>query len=362
MVVIIYKPASMRSLQLLIFLALFVVTAFAKCYAQSKPMQKGTVERIVVHGKSLEGNLSGDSPDREVSVYLPPSYGKDRTRRYPVIYFLHGFTDKDSQWYGPDKHWINLPSVVDKALSNGSLTEMIIVTPNAYTRFQGSGYSNSVTTGNWEEFIAIELVQHIDKHYRTIANRASRGLAGHSFGGYGTLRIGQKNPQVFSSLYLLSPCCLAVSPEQWKNLNTPPALDSILTQEQFEKAPFGVKATFAAAAAWTPNPANPPFFLDLPAKNGVVQPLVISKRMANLGLSTLDQHINSIKQLKAIGFDAGDKDKDIAYGITLLDEQLNRYGVTHLFEVYEGDHLNRVAERIETKMLVFFSRNLEGQK
>jgi S-formylglutathione hydrolase len=46
----------------------------------------GTVERIKVHGKTLEGNLEGDSPDRDVSIYLPPSYAAEQTRRYPVIY------------------------------------------------------------------------------------------------------------------------------------------------------------------------------------------------------------------------------------------------------------------------------------
>ena len=59
---------------------------------------KGTVERIKVHGKLLEGNLEGDSPNRDVSVYLPASYKKDSKRRYPVIYFLHGFTDDDAKW------------------------------------------------------------------------------------------------------------------------------------------------------------------------------------------------------------------------------------------------------------------------
>ena len=51
----------------------------------------GTVEQIVVHGKSLEGNLEGDSPDRDATVYLPPSYAASPTRRYPVLYLLHGY-------------------------------------------------------------------------------------------------------------------------------------------------------------------------------------------------------------------------------------------------------------------------------
>jgi predicted alpha/beta superfamily hydrolase len=53
------------------------------------------VDVITVHGASLEGNLTGDSADRRVSVYLPPSYATAKSRRYPVVYLLHGFTDSD---------------------------------------------------------------------------------------------------------------------------------------------------------------------------------------------------------------------------------------------------------------------------
>jgi len=110
----------------------------------------GTVQHIKVHAASLEGNLEGDSADRDVSIYLPPSYATDKHRRYPVVYFLHGFTDSDDKWYGPTKHWINLPTVIDKALQAAGNREIIFVTPNAFTRYQGSMYSSSVTTGDWK--------------------------------------------------------------------------------------------------------------------------------------------------------------------------------------------------------------------
>jgi S-formylglutathione hydrolase len=71
----------------------------------------------------LEGNLSGDSPDCDVSIYLPPSYKKDPKRRYPVVYFLHGFTDSDAKWYGFQKHWINLPEIVDSVFNAGGAKE-----------------------------------------------------------------------------------------------------------------------------------------------------------------------------------------------------------------------------------------------
>src|SRR6266446_2089319 len=77
----------------------------------------GDVERVKVHGKSLEGNLEGDSPDREVLVYLPSSYQTSQDRRYPVVYMLHGFTDDTDHWWGVQRHFINLPVVLDKAFS-----------------------------------------------------------------------------------------------------------------------------------------------------------------------------------------------------------------------------------------------------
>src|SRR5438105_678288 len=242
--------------------------------------QHGTVERVKVHGRSLEGNLSGDSPDRDVSVYLPPSYKSQPGRRYPVVYFLHGFTDSDDKWFGFVRHWINLPAVVDSALAvpNGTpgAKEMIVVMPNAYTRFAGSMYSRSVTTGDWEAYVARELVRYVDAHYRTLARRESRGLAGHSMGGYGTLRIGMDYPDVFSSIYALNPCCLAASvapPADTAPASAgvtpargPSAAERVRTMEEFEKAGFGVKAALASAAAWSPDPQNPPFYIDLLTK------------------------------------------------------------------------------------------------
>ncbi len=336
--------------------SLFLLFFTASIVAQT-PL-RGSVERIKVHGKGLEGNLEGDSPDRDVSIYLPPSYKSDSKRRYPVVYFLHGFTDSDGQWYGVTKHWINLPTIVDKVFSDGQAQEMIIVTPNAYTRYRGSMYSNSVTTGNWEDFVAVELVQYIDQHYRTIPKASSRGLAGHSMGGYGTIRIGQKHPEIFSSLYLLSPCCMTPGSNRPISPEAIAKLEAIKTPEDLSKADFGTQATFASAAAWSPNPTKPPLFLDLPIENGQPQPTVTAKWAANAPLAMIDQYIPQIKQLQALAFDAGDRDQSIAASIKVLDQVLTSYQIKHSYEEYEGDHVNRIGERIEQKMLPFFSKHL----
>ena len=121
----------------------------------------------------------------------------------------HGFTDDTDHWWGVVPHFVSVPKSMDAALAFGASKEMILVMPNAFTRYFGSMYSSSATTGDWEAFIARELVAHIDAHYRTMPDVQSRGLAGHSMGGYGTIRIGMKYPDVFSSIYAMSACCLS---------------------------------------------------------------------------------------------------------------------------------------------------------
>jgi enterochelin esterase-like enzyme len=318
--------------------------------------QLGTKERIKVHSHALEGNLVNDPAERDVTVYLPPSYTEEPNRHYPVVYMLHGFTDNDSQWFGWEEHWINLHQVIDAALEYGQTKEMIIVMPNAYNRFMGSMYSSSVTIGDWETFVSKELVEYIDANYRTITDVQSRGLAGHSMGGYGTIRLGMKYPDVYSVIYLLSACCMEESfpanPEFMEKV------EAISTFVQLEDASFSTKAILASSAAWAPNPDKPPFYLDLPFENGEVRPEIAAKIKANRTLYTIEQNIPNLKKLKAIAIDAGLQDQGISRSTKHLHELLDAHSIPHVYESYHGNHVNRIGERIQTKMLPFFSQHL----
>jgi enterochelin esterase-like enzyme len=115
----------------------------------------------------------------------------------------------------------------------------------------------------------------------------------------------------------------------------------------------------ATSAAFAPNPKNPPLYLDLPAKDGEPKQDVINKIIANRTLNFVDQYILNLKKLKAIALDAGLQDRGISEATKKLHEVLDSYQITHFYESYEGDHLNRIAERIQTKALPFFSENLK---
>jgi S-formylglutathione hydrolase FrmB len=341
-----------------IAIAFLAAAGIARPAAQG-PVALGAVEKITVHGKSLEGNLDGDTPDRAVFVYLPPSYKTDLTRRFPVAYLLHGYGLQAERWMT----FARIETGANQSMtgSGGGVgtgaraREMILVNPDAYTVYDGSMYSSSVTTGDWETFIAEDLVAYIDSHYRTLANRTSRGLAGHSMGGYGTLRLGMKRPDVFSSLYPMSACCMLENGEPNEALA---AAEALKTREAVAALRYPNKSTFARAAAWSPNPKNPPFFVDLPVKDGVPQPAIQAKWLANSPLAMIDQYATSLKRHKAIQFDVGLEDGLLGVN-QQLDALLTQAGIAHRFETYDGNHNNKVFERIETRVLPFFSTNLE---
>jgi enterochelin esterase-like enzyme len=310
------------------------------------------VERIKIHGTALEGNLEGDAVDRDVLVFLPPSYAREKSRRYPVVYALHGYSIGAEQW----SKEIHVPQTIEGAFAQGT-KEVIVVLPDSKTIHNGSMYSSSVTTGDFEEFIAHDVVAYIDAHYRTIPKRESRGLVGHSMGGYGATRIGMKHSDVFGSLYIMSPCCLSPRQAGPANPELEKTLAEVKTPEDSAKLAFGARAQLASAAAWSPNPKNPPLYLDLPVKDGKPQPDVLAKWTANAPLALIDQYIGNLRQYRAISMDVGDKD-GLRNDTSKLHDAMDKYGIANSFELYQGTHTSAVAVRFQNYVLPFFSKNL----
>jgi enterochelin esterase-like enzyme len=317
----------------------------------AKPVK---VERITVHGTALEGNLEGDAVDRPVFVFLPPSYATERNRRYPVVYALHGYSIGAEQW----THEIHVPQTIEGAFATGT-KEMIVVLPDSKTVHNGSMYSSSVTTGDFENYVARDVVTYIDAHYRTIPDRASRGLVGHSMGGYGATRIGMKHADVFGSLYIMSPCCLSPRTGGPANAANEQALAAVKTPEDSAKLPFGLRAQLASAAAWSPNPKNPPLYLDLPV--GDQQQAVLARWTANAPLAFIDQYIGALRRYRAIAIDVGDQD-NLKVDTGRLHDVLTTYGITHDFEIYQGTHTSHVAVRFQEHVMPFFGRTLSFER
>jgi len=162
---------------------------------------------------------------------------------------------------------------------------------------------------------------------------------------------------VFGSLYIMSPCCLSARTAGPADPEIEKALDAVKTPEDSAKLPFFPRAQLASAAAWSPDPKDPPLYLDLPMKDGTVRPEVLAKWAANAPLAFIDQYIGNLRQYRAIALDVGDQDR-LRADTGKLHDVLDSYRIANSFEVYSGTHTSAVADRFQNHVLPFFSKNL----
>ena len=327
-----------------------LIGAAASAATSAAAQQQARINWVEVHSPAIDGNLEGNKAERKVLVVTPPGYDENPGKRYPVVYYLHGYwAPVEAQQAG-----FKLHEAVQAAAEAGN--ELIMVMPDGFSKLRGGFYSSSPTVGDYESFVADDLVGWVDANYRTIAERASRGLAGHSMGGYGTARIAMKRPEVFSSIYMMSACCLdpmQMTAEQARAIEA-------MTPEQVAAAQFGELAAVSTLATWSPDPSDDGFLKVYTGlrPDGTIDPLVNQRLAANSPVVMLPQYLPALNGLEAFAMDIGDKDF-LLEGNRLFRAELDRFGVKYDFELYEGDHGNRIAERIRTEVLPFFGAHLD---
>ncbi len=317
----------------------------------------GTIVFDSLYSENLINDF-GEKSTREIAVYLPPNYS-DSDQKYPVIYFLHGFMN--------DHLLINyMKDQLDFAIETKRIRPFILVIPNEKTTYDGSFYSNSGIFGNWEDFTAFDLVAYMDSHYRTIASKNSRGITGHSMGAYGAIKIAMHHPDIFSSVYALSPGALAIAREYGPNSDTFKELSGITTQEALNKSYFG-KVMVAFGKSWSPNPEKPPFYCDMPFEYDedelIIKQQILKKWHANMPLYMIDENLDNLLALKAIKFDWGrNAGERFTIQCNMFSQALENAGVTHFAEEYIGTHTSGIYTRdgrIPNQMLPFFNYYLE---
>ena len=320
---------------------------------------KGKVVYQRLYAKSLENN-AGENPERRITIYLPPGYNNS-FKKYPVLYYLHGFTWSDSLMIAGD----HIDRLLDKAINEGIMRPMIVVMPDHHTLYRGSHYINSTYTGKWADFTAIDLVKFVDEHYRTIARRESRGIAGHSMGGAGAIKLGMEYPEVFSAVYGLNPIVdhMTILPPDHPAFKR---ITELKTREEVTTE-FFPNAIIAYGQAISPNPAKPPFYADLPYeyKNGQIS---INDHVLELWnkaalVNRAASYADSLRKLTSIKFDWG-RNEDPNYILTckIFSKELEKFGINHFAEEYIGDHTNMLWThngRAVTDLFPFFNRYLK---
>ena len=150
-----------------------------------------TAQTARVEYKTFESKLLG----REIryGLYLPPSYNSSPAKKYPVLYFLHGLNENETRWSQRGQTDVML----DRMIAEGRIGEFIVAVPFGAISF----YTNTRDgSEKWEDMILTEFIPLIESAYRVNATRATRGISGISMGGYGSLKIAMKHPEMFGSV------------------------------------------------------------------------------------------------------------------------------------------------------------------
>ena len=324
------------------------------------------VDVLTVHSPGLEGNAFGDSADQQVAVYLPPGYDKS-SRRYPVIYLLHGIGDDYHAW----TEFFDAPATLDRLIASADMPPVIAVMPNSSSRFLGTYYVNSPVNGRWEDYVANDVVALIDRKYRTLAKRESRALVGHSMGGFGAISVGMHRADVFSVIYAISPCCLEMVEDV--GFANDGAYREFLSFKSYEDADAALRqghfypvALLAIMSALAPNPGAP-LNIDAPVKpdrNQFVPAHPAYERFRDaFPVRTAPRYADNLRTLSLLQIEYGFDDQfaHIPVATEHFADVLSDSRVPHVIEAYDGEHRNQVKKRLETRIFPAVAAHLIQQ-
>ncbi len=324
----------------------------------------GTVVDAQLESRLLRDNLVGIDPRRRFKVYLPPGYSKG-AQRYPVIFYFHNMHWSPRKVFEDDR----LHDFQDRAPAQRRLGPVIVVAGDFTTPTGINVFSNNSVAGRWIEHIVDELVPYVDANFRTLATPASRGLAGHFFGGFAALKLAMLHAREFGSVYALHPVGsgTGLQPGRWRpDWRTIHAARNWQDLQQDTYGPIFV----AMFQAYLPNAGREPFFCDFTVepRDGQLRPDARNIARFN-GAFHLDQllesHAEALKGLRAIKLDWGryDPTPGHVYANQALTRKLEEYGVKHFAEEYAGNEWDQLwvpHGRVEMDLLPFFAQFLEG--
>jgi S-formylglutathione hydrolase FrmB len=318
---------------------------------RTQPARRGTVVTHSVESAALRGNPLGDPPRRTLLVWLPPGYEEGGERRHPTVYVLPGYGSAVEEWLSRE---LFEPTVFERLdalfASDDAPPPCIVVFVCGATAYGGSQFVNSAATGRYQDYLADDVVAHVDQNYRTLALPRHRGAAGHSSGGIGALALCMRRPDVFGAAAshagdTLFEHCYGRELGEFaralqENGNNVVALrDRLLGDDAYRRRHFGPLMVLGCAAAYSPD-RDEPLGIGLPVDSwGRVVPANWDRWLANDPVRMAQRHAGVLRSLRAVYLDAGDSDEYyMDLGTRALHETFSRLGVEHRYERFPGRH------------------------
>ncbi len=330
--------------------------------AWCRDVRQGSLVTETLTSKRLSDNRIGLDAKRSISVYLPPGYA-DGSKSYPVIYYFHSLFSNNRQMFADGA----VQRLFDRAITEGVSRDFILVAADYSTPTVGSFFENSSTSGHWLDFTVRELIPFIDRRFRTLAHRDSRGLAGDMMGAYGALKLAMLYPELFSAVYALHPVAtgtglapMAERPD-WRKIHQAKSFSDL-------KGDIFSQVFLAMAQAYLPNPQRPPFYCDFMVELEHGEPkahINNTKKLQSRFLldQLLPEKADNLRQMRAIAFDWGryDQNQDHVYANQAFTRKLDELGIEHSAEEYRGNSWNQnwlEQGRVYRDMLPFFDLHL----
>jgi enterochelin esterase-like enzyme len=308
------------------------------------------IERFT--SRVLADNPLGDPITRKLPIILPPDYDKTN-QRYPVIYGLTGFTGSGPMMLNLTAWQPNLQERIDYLTADGRLPPVIFVLPDCFTRYGGSQYINSSAIGRYEDYVIEEIIAFVDSKYRTIAVPEGRGIFGKSSGGYGSIILGMRYPDVFGAVAchsgdmyfeycykpdfpkFINPVVKAGGLDKWWA-----EFESKLKKERQDIEAVNI---LAMAAAYSPNPDQKPLPIDFPFDlcTGELRPDVWRRWLEHDPVHLVDRYTGNLKKLRLLFIDCGTRDEfNLHLGARILVQRLKGQGIPHEYEEFDDGHMN----------------------
>ena len=314
---------------------------------------KGRFDEVEFESEALKGNALGDPSVRPLWVYLPPGYDDAPDRRYPAVYQIQGLTGSLSMWRNRSAFRKNFPELADDLFASGEAPPCILVWVDCWTALGGSQFLDSPATGRYHTYLCEEVVPWVDEHYRTLAERDHRGIAGKSSGGYGAMVTPMLRPDQWGGLAthagdaLFESCYLPEFREVaralrddyegsydrfWEDFRSRPA---------FSKDSDGYLLNAYCMAACYSADEDGTVRLPFDTETSELIPEVWERWLAFDPVRMVPKHAETLRSMKAIYIDAGKRDEfylDLgaeAFRAALQDSRITDVS----FELFDATHM-----------------------
>ncbi len=310
------------------------------------------VEKPTLVSDALHGNPLGDPHERTLPIYLPPGYDDDPRRRYPVLYLLsaHGNSGPGLLNWRP---WdVSVPQQLDALIARRAMPPVIVVMPDMWTRFGGSQFINSAGMGRYEDYLTREIIPFVDAHYRTLPERAHRGVLGRSSGGYGAIVQAMRHPELFGAAACQSGdmyweyTCLPGLSKMHQQLERFGGLDAFI-RDIPEIRPKGgafweLIMTVCWAAAFGGNPqASHGFDLPIDPQSGALNEAVWARWLTYDPVRMVDvpDYAEALRGMRLVFLDVGQYDEyQLQVGARVLHRKMSALSIPHEYEEYPDGH------------------------